>query len=38
LGTARFQNRERFRGTIGRGGRELSFSTVSGDVELRKIN
>jgi hypothetical protein len=28
----------RINGTIGSGGRKLSFSTVSGDVELRKIN
>jgi hypothetical protein len=27
----------RIRGTIGDGGRELSFNTVSGDVELRRI-
>ena len=31
-------NGRRIRGTIGNGGRELSFSTVSGDVELRRIN
>ena len=28
----------RVRGTIGKGGRQISLSTVSGDVELKKIN
>jgi DUF4097 and DUF4098 domain-containing protein YvlB len=31
-------SRRHMKGTIGRGGRKLAFTTVSGDVELRKSN
>jgi hypothetical protein len=36
--TTRTAGKRRLRGTIGSGGRELTFSTVSGNVEIRRAN